>query len=89
MGSYDAPPNTSVRKLPFISSSCYGFAATQNLKTFFTSVNGVLTIIEVSNIPVAVKTTGAYAFSFNFFACYALEDIPAGAIGTAVLPLTA
>jgi hypothetical protein len=83
VGSYNAPPNTSVRKLPFTSSGCYGFAATQDLKTFFTSVNGVLTIIEPSSIPVAVKTTEA--LGFNFFACYALEDIPAGAVGTAAL----
>jgi len=86
-GPYNEPPNTSIRKLPFTSSSCFGFAATQDLKTFFTSVAGVLTIIEVSNIPVAVKITGA--LFLNFFTCYALEDIPAGAIGMAVLPLRA
>jgi len=86
-GPYNAPPNTSVRKLPFTSSACFGFAATQDLKTLFTSVAGVLTIIEVSNIPVAVKTSGAPIF--DFITCYALEDIPAGGIGTVVLPMKA
>jgi WD40 repeat protein len=79
-GPYNAGPNTAVRKLPFTSSSCYGFAATQDLKTFFTSVNGVLTIIELSNVPFAVRAAGTPYF--NFMTCYALEDIPAGGIGT-------
>jgi hypothetical protein len=79
-GPYSVAPNTAVRKLPFTSSSCYGFAATQDLKTLFTSVNGVLTIIELSNVPLAVKAAGTPYF--NFMTCYALEDIPAGGIGT-------
>jgi len=84
LGNYTPTPNFSCYRLGITSSTCRGFAWNSDYTLYYTSVNGVLTAIEATGFPCILPATFP-TLPYTFYLACALEDIPAGGIGSVFL----
>jgi len=86
LGDYTSRPNFSCYDLGITSSSCRGFAWNSDYTLYYTSVAGALVAIEATGFPYVLPVTFPVPTlpCTSYLAC-ALEDIPAGGIGSVFL----
>ena len=86
LGSYTSPSNFSCYGLNITSSTCRGCAWNSDYTLYYTSVAGTLTAIEATGFPYVLPVTFPVPTlpCTSYLAC-ALEDIPAGGIGSVFL----
>ncbi len=86
VGDYTSPPSFSYYRLNITSSECRGFAWNSDYTLYYTSVGGTLTAIEASGFPCVLPATFPVStLPYTFYLACALEDIPAGGIGSVFL----
>jgi len=86
LGNYTSRPNFSCYGLSITSSACRGFAWNSDYTLYYTSVGGTLTAIEASGFPCVLPATFPVStLPYTFYLACALEDIPAGGIGSVFL----
>jgi len=86
LGDYTSRPNFSCYGLNITSSTCKGFAWNSDYTLYYTSVGGTLTAIEATGFPYVLPATFPIpTLPFTFYLACALEDIPAGGIGSVFL----
>jgi len=86
LGNHTSRPNFSCYNLGITSSICRGFAWNSDYTLYYTSVGGTLTAIEATGFPYVLPVTFPVPTlpCTSYLAC-ALEDIPAGGIGSVFL----
>jgi len=85
LGDYTSRPNVSCRKLNITTSTCRGFAWNSDYTLYYTSVGGTLMALEASNLPCVVPVLTYQSNIYTLTLACALEDIPAGGIGSVFL----
>jgi len=86
LGNYTSRPNFSCYDLGITSSACRGFAWNSDYTLYYTSVGGTLTAIEATGFPCVLPATFPVStLPYTFYLACALEDIPAGGIGSVFL----
>jgi len=86
LGNYTSRPNFSCYGLNITSSTCRGCAWNSDYTLYYTSVGGTLTAIEASGFPCVLPATFPVStLPYTFYLACALEDIPAGGIGSVFL----